>query len=134
LESALSYHHLIPEAVYQVSSVTVQRYRSFKTPLGTFAFFRVPSDRPRAGVRADKLGNDAWAFVASPLRAVADLIYLRKEISWSRDGLRFLTDSMRIDEDDLQGLPVDDFSEIHDSIRNRRTQRFLAGLVKEIRQ
>jgi hypothetical protein len=134
LESALSYHHLIPEAVYQVSSVTIHRGRSFKTPLGTFTFDRVPSGIPRAGVRAEKLGDESWAFVASPLRAIADLIYLRKEISWNRDGRRFLIDSMRIDEDDLLGLPVDDFGDIHDSIRNRRTQRFLRGLVKEIGQ
>jgi hypothetical protein len=132
LESALSFHQLIPEAVYQVSSVTVQRSRSFENPLGVFAFYRVPSDHPRAGVRVEKLGRDAWAFVASPLRAIADLIYLRKEISWNRDGLRFLIGSMRIDEEDLLGLPVDDFSDINESIRNRRTQRFLRGLVKEI--
>jgi len=134
LESALSHHQLIPEGVYQVSSVTVQRSRSYKTPLGMFTFYRVPSDRPRAGVRAEKLGKDTWAFVASPLRAIADLIYLRKDLSWSRDGVGFLIDSMRIDEDDVLGLPTDDFGEIHDSIQNRRTQRFLAGLHKEIGQ
>lgn len=133
LESAMSFHQLIPEAVYQVSSVTVQRSRSFENPLGIFTFYRVPSDHPRAGVRAEKLGSDAWAFVASPLRAIADLVYLRKEISWNRDGRRFLIDSMRIDEEDLLGLPVDDFIDIHGSIRNRRTQRFLRELVKEIR-
>ena len=133
LESALSFHQLIPEAIYRVSSVTVQRSRSFANPPGVFTFYRVPSDHPRAGVRAEKLGNNAWAFIASPLRAIADLIYLRKEISWSRDGRRFLTDSMRIDEEELLGLPVDDFSDIHGSIRNRRTQHYLRGLVKEIR-
>jgi hypothetical protein len=39
---------------------------------------------------------------------------------------------MRIEEEDLHELPVDDFDEVHDSIRNRRTQRFLRGLVKEM--
>jgi hypothetical protein len=133
LESALSFHQLIPEAVYRVSSVTVQRTRSFENPFGVFTFYRVPSHQPRAGVRAEKLGSNAWAFVASPLRAIADLIYLRKEISWGRDGRKFLIESMRIEEEDLFGLPVDDFSDVHDSIRNRRTQHFLRGLVKEIR-
>ena len=134
LESALSHHALIPEAVFQVSSVTVHRSRSFQTPLGAFAFYRVPSNHPRAGVRAEKLDTDAWAFVASPLRAVADLVYLRKKVSWSRGGLGFLTDSMRIEEGDLRALPLDDFDEIHESIRNRRTQRYLMGLGKELRR
>lgn len=132
LESALFHHALIPEAVFTVSSVTLHRSRSFETPLGTFTFYRVPSNHPRAGVRAEKLDTDAWAFVASPLRAVADLVYLRKEVSWSHDGLRFLTDSMRIEEGDLRAVPIDDFEEIHDSIRNRRTQRYLMGLRKEL--
>ena len=60
LESALSHHGLIPEAVYQVSSVTVGRSREFTTPLGVFSFRRVPAraacrGRGRGG-RAQRLG------------------------------------------------------------------------------
>ena len=132
VESALSYHDLIPEAVFRVSSVTVHRGRSFQTPLGSFDFFRVPSNHPRAGVEAAKLGVDEWAFVASPLRAIGDLVYLRKAISWQRDGIGFLTDSMRIEEEDLRSLAIDTWDEIHDSFRNRRTQRYLRRLRKEL--
>jgi predicted transcriptional regulator of viral defense system len=52
LESALAYHGLIPEAVYQVSGVTVGRSREFSTPLGVFDFRRVPARAPRAGVES----------------------------------------------------------------------------------
>ncbi len=45
LQSALAWHHPIPEAVYQVSSVTNSRSRSFATPLGYFSFQRVPAAR-----------------------------------------------------------------------------------------
>ena len=134
LESALWYHSLIPEAVVQVSSVTAHRSRSFQTPLGVFAFYRVPADNPRAGVKAEKIDAQAWAFVASPLRAIADLIYLRKGIAWGADGLRFLTDSMRIEEEDLRRLSLNGFDEVYRSIRNRRTRAYLAGLRKEIKQ
>jgi hypothetical protein len=82
LESALAHHGLIPEAVYQVSSVTVARSREFSTPLGVFSFRRVPAGEPRAGVEAVAVARNAWAFVASPLRAIADAIYLRKDITW----------------------------------------------------
>lgn len=132
LESALSYHDLIPEAVFQVSSVTMQRSRSFKTPLGTFVFHRVPANDPRAGVKVEKIDVNAWAFVATPLRAIADLVYLRKKILWDSDGLRFLTHSMRIEESDLHQLNFKDFSEIYESIRNKRTQAYIAGLYKEL--
>lgn len=134
LESALAYHGLIPEAVLQVVSVTTYRSRSFVTPMGRFDFLRVPCNNPRAGVRAEKLDADSWAFIASPLRAIADLVYLRKSVSWQHDGLRFLTVSMRMEEADLHGLSLAGFKDIHDSFRNRRTRDYLAGLRRELKK
>lgn len=66
LESALSWHGLIPEAVYQVSSVTVQRSRTFTTPLGVFTYQRVPARMPRAGVQALQVARDTWASTRPP--------------------------------------------------------------------
>jgi len=134
LESALSYHGLIPEAVHGVTSVTAGRGRKFMTPLGDFNFQRVPADEPRAGVRPIKLDEQGWAFIAGPLRAMADLIYLRKEITWKKDGLMFLKESMRMDEDDLRGMPLDDYEEIFRSLRNKRTKMYLKGLKEELEQ
>jgi hypothetical protein len=128
LESALAYHGLIPEAVYQVTSVTARRSRVFKTALGVFSFERVPARIPRAGVKAVRVGREGWAFVASPLRAIADLVYLRKSVFWSRDGFDFLTSSLRIEEEDLVKIPLKDYGEVHESIRNKRTREYLAGL------
>jgi hypothetical protein len=132
LETALSFHGLIPEAVFQVASVTARRSRTYDTPLGSFVFRCVPCDDPRAGVRAVRLSSDAWAFVALPLRAIADLVYLRRNISWSHDGLRFLTESLRIEEQDLRGLRLDAFREVRLGVRSRRTRDYLDGLRQEL--
>jgi len=128
LESALSYHGLIPEAVYQVSSVTVARSREFNTPLGVFSFQRVPALAPRAGVEAVAVARNAWAFIATPLRAIADAVYLHKEITWERNGIEYLTESLRIEEDDLYSLFFDDVDEIIASIRSRRVRAYLEAL------
>lgn len=128
LESALAHHGLIPEAVYQVSSVTIGRSREFSTPLGVFSFSRVPVRAPRAGVEAVEVARNAWAFIASPLRAIADAVYLRKEITWSRDGLAYLTGSLRIEDDDLRSLTFEALDEILDGIGSRRVQAYLQGL------
>ncbi|MDO8806325.1 MAG: hypothetical protein Q7R35_18065 [Elusimicrobiota bacterium] len=128
LESALAHHGLIPEAVYQVSSVTVGRSREFSTPLGVFSFRRVPARAPRAGVEAVEVARNAWAFIASPLRAIADAVYLNKDITWSRNGLGYLTESLRIEEDDLRALSFEAFDEILGSIRSRRVHAYLEGL------
>lgn len=128
LESALAHHGLIPEAVYQVSSVTVGRSREFDTPLGVFSFQRVPARAPRAGIEAVAVARNAWAFIASPLRAIADAVYLNKEITWERNGLGYLTESLRIEEDDLRSLSFGALDEILDSIRSRRVRAYIKGL------
>jgi len=131
LESALSFHGLIPEATFQVASVTLQRSRVFRTPLGRFEFARVPCNDLRAGVQAVKV-DQAWAFVATPLRAIADLVYLRRRVSWQADGLGFLTDSLRVEPEDLAELSLERFQEVYDSIRNKRVRDYLVGMRKEL--
>jgi len=132
LESALSYHGLIPEAVQIVSSVTTRRGRSFNTPLGHFLFQRVPANSPRAGIKAIRVDGNGWAFVANPLRAIADLVHLRKEVQWETKGLGFLTDSMRIEEEDMSKIFVDGFEEVLESMRSKRTRTYLTRLKEEI--
>jgi hypothetical protein len=134
LESALAHHGLIPEAVFQVSSVTSSRSRTFKTLVGVFSFVRVPATNPRAGVQALKVDGRSWAFVATPLRAVADLIYTRKDVSWAKDGLAFLTESMRIERDDLEGISFESLDEVCESLRSRRTTDYLRGLYRELKK
>ena len=134
LESALAYHGLIPEAVYTVSSVTSLRSRVFDTPLGRFSFQRVPAVNPRAGVEAIEVARDSWAFVATPLRALADLIYLRKDVCWKSDGLAFLTESMRIEEEDLAEITTEEFEEVLAGMRNNRVRTYLTELRDEARR
>lgn len=128
LESALAWHRLIPEAVYQVSSVTSGRSRAFTTPLGVFGFQRVPARPPRAGVAAVEIARDCWAFIATPLRAIADMIYLNRMITWQEHGLSYFTESLRIEEDDLRQIPLVGLDDILNSLRSLRVQTFLRGL------
>ncbi len=132
LETALSFHGLIPEAIFQVSSVTYSRSRDFDTPLGLYTFQRVPILNPRSGVEVVKLGNDSWAFVAKPLRAITDLIYLRKEISWETDELNFLTDSLRMENEDISQIDFSQYSEILNGLHDKRTLFYLKSMKKEI--
>ncbi|HPW17397.1 MAG TPA: hypothetical protein PLP83_03345 [Candidatus Aminicenantes bacterium] len=132
LETALAHHGLIPEAVYQVGSVTSRRSRVFETPVGIFSFVRVPAKDPRAGVQALKIDERSWAFVAGPLRAVADTVYTRKRVTWERDGASFLTESLRIEREDLEGMSFDSLDEICGSLRDRRTVDYLRNLAREV--
>ena len=131
LESALSHHGLIPEFVHQVTSVTTQRSRVMDSPLGVFSYQRVPTHFPLAGIKSFLL-DTSWLFMATPLRAIADLVYLRREVTWRGSGMEFLTISLRMEEHKLRKLDLSCFSDIYESFKNQRTRTFLKEISKEL--
>jgi hypothetical protein len=131
LETALAHHGLIPEAVYQVASVCTQRSRSFDTPLGVFSYRCVPTRDPRAGVEAVALPAPFWAYVATPLRAIADMVYLNRAVTWEEAGPGYLLDSLRMEEQDLRELSYARCDEITEAFRSRRVKAFLQGMKME---
>jgi predicted transcriptional regulator of viral defense system len=75
LQSALAEHGLIPEHVPVVTSVTTGRPEELSTPLGAFVYQHV---KPSwfLGYTLRELGGGQSAFVATPEKALLDLIYL----------------------------------------------------------
>src|SRR5512137_1484416 len=74
-QSALAYYGLIPEYVPVTTSVTTARPIRWDTPLGSFEFRHVKVELLR-GYRLTDLGNDQQAFVATPEKALLDLVHL----------------------------------------------------------
>jgi predicted transcriptional regulator of viral defense system len=75
LQSALSHHGLIPEHVPVITSVTTGRTQQRENPFGSFEYHHCPPDR-LTGYRVEKLGGGQEAFVATPAKALEDLIAL----------------------------------------------------------
>ena len=75
-ESALAHHGLIPEHVPVTTSVGACRPGRFVTDLGSFQFRHVKREL-RFGYRLVDLGGRQSAFVATPEKALLDLVYLR---------------------------------------------------------
>jgi len=75
LQSALSFYGLIPEAVPVTTSITTRRPGFFSTPIGDFSYrhVQVPLFRDFDVLEATERQP---AFVASPEKALMDLIYL----------------------------------------------------------
>jgi len=76
LQSALSFYGLIPEYVPVTTSVTSDRPQKLSTPLGSYQFQRVRTDRFFA-FNLEDLGEGQSAYVAEPEKALLDLVYLR---------------------------------------------------------
>lgn len=128
LETALSYHGWIPEAVYTITSTSMDRSREFSTPLGIFSFVRVPQDVFYTQVaRVDKGAGQSF-LLASPLKALADYVYVRK-LDWR--SARPVVESLRVDESALAGIETGAIDELVANCPSLRVRRFLKGLRKD---
>lgn len=75
LQSALGYFGMIPEHVPAVTSITTQRPTRVETPFGRFLFRHVKKGWFKGYKQVD-LGSRQKAFIATPEKALLDLVYL----------------------------------------------------------
>lgn len=130
-ESALAYRGWIPEAVYSFASASMGRSRKFETPFGVFSYRRVPQVTFFAGVERVELDGGGAFFVAEPLKALADLVYL-SGCDW--DSAKPVVESLRVEVENLRELQGEDFEEIEGCYRSGRVRKFLSGLRKDLGQ
>lgn len=75
LQSALAFYGMIPEYVAVTTSVASGRPAQWETPLGVFDFRHIQVDF-FDGYRFVDLGENQRAFIATPEKALLDLVYL----------------------------------------------------------
>ena len=75
-QSALEFHGLIPEHAPVVVSVTTSRPGRWKTPLGAFEFRHIRKTL-FSGYKSVEVGGGQKAFLATPEKALLDLVYLQ---------------------------------------------------------
>lgn len=127
LETALSWHGWIPEAVTVTASVVPGRKSfTYENRFGRFAFhplalqpfqFLTGVERVIAGGRP--------VLVAGPLRALTDLAAYRK-LRWA--GPAQVTDGMRIDTELFDQVEKEDFWRLKNVYKHSAARDFLSGL------
>jgi hypothetical protein len=130
LESALSYHNLIPEAVYTTTSATGKRFKEIKTPLGHFSYQQVPLKDLYTEVALIK-DNENTFFMAKPWRAICDYIYCHRKNWYSLDPL---IKSLRINVENLPHLRHEEIQLLDEYYHQNRMSRFLKNIQKEIKR
>jgi hypothetical protein len=112
LEAALSYWGLIPERVYEVSSVSTKTAKTYSTPLGRFSYFRAPLPYYAFGIRSVALTAKQVVLIASPEKALCDKIVMTSGILLrsAKQVQEFLIDDLRIDEEQLQKLNAEEIA------------------------
>lgn len=124
LESALSHHGWIPEAVYTVTSACLKRSTAFQTPVGNFSFTRIPKFN-FIGVERVQAGRIVH-LMATPTKALADYIVAHKMELAPRE----LKESLRIENAYWEKLSYKLLKEISEAYGNIRLRKFLRLLEK----
>lgn len=130
-ESALSFHGWIPERITQTISICAAgRNKTFQTPLGDFVYYNTPTETVCFfyGVELEESFSQS-IYVASPLRALMDYVYLHKT---SDANTTFLTDSLRIDEEHLLDIKKDDIESLMLVYKASNVNQLLQNLLLEI--
>lgn len=128
LESALSFHQLIPERVYTVTSATGKRSKEFQTALGVFSYLHLPLDNFYTEVELIE-ENGYKFFMAKPWKAICDYVFCYKK-DWS--SLEPLINSLRINPEDLPVLRNEDIQLFDEYYHHQRVRRFLKGIQRNL--
>lgn len=105
-ESAMSYWGMIPERVYEISSVTMRLSKKYKTPAGRFSYRYMPSPYYCFGVNSIELSPGQVVLMATPEKALCDKIIATSGLVLRSPAQTrsHLLDNLRIDPQTLQKL------------------------------
>jgi len=132
VETALSFHGWIPEAVHVIASFTSggKAIEFSHDILGLFTF-RSISTNPGYFLQAVTRHElyQQVALVAEPMRALIDMVYSRK-LPWQ--GLEYLLDGLRVDEQLLRSVPVSEIQKLLDVYKGKREKNFIEELLRSL--
>jgi len=134
LETALSYWGLIPERVYEISSVTTKTSKTYTTQIGRYSFQHLPTPYYSFGVKSLRLSETQTALIASPEKAICDKIVLTSGVLLRSipQTLEFLVEDMRIDEDQLRVLDLTSIQSWVEDAPKRSSIQMLVNTIERL--
>jgi len=132
LDSALSFHGLIPERVAATTSATTKRPKNFDTPVGSFIYRRAPNGYFHLGMDRVEQGNVAF-LIAVPERALADKIRDDRghPLRTQADAARYLFDDLRLEREDFVQMAPGFLGKLAEAARSRKIAT-CAGLLRKL--
>lgn len=134
IDAALSYHGLIPERVYEISSMTTKASHRFDTSAGRFAYYHLPFPYYAYGIRQTKLEEEQYALVATPEKALSDKIVTTAGIILRsrRMVMEYLVENLRIDEDILTTLDTNTMQEWLECAPKKKSLEMVIKTIKSL--
>lgn len=113
LEKALKYYGLIPEEVFQITSVSTKKTAEFDTPIGNFGYRHI-SPKLFWGYKLVKI-DDSKFLIAEPEKAILDYLYLNPRLKTVDD-----FEGMRINEDSfVEYIDIKKFQRYLEAFNNK---------------
>lgn len=106
LDSALFHWGLIPERVFEISSVTPKVSKRFITQNVVYSFTHLPLAYYPLGIQSFSLTENQTVLIASPEKALCDKVITTSGINLRsrQQALAFLVEDLRIEKDQLREL------------------------------
>ena len=106
VETALSHWRLIPEQVYEISSMTIGRSKTYQTPVGRFSYMHLPLLYYSFGQQSVELTKKQIALVGTPEKALCDKIVTTSGLLFRSTAQiqSWLLEDMRMDKEILRTL------------------------------
>ena len=131
MDSALSYHGWIPEAVRSLTMACVKKSRDFLTPLGAFSFKRIPVQVFYSDVERMAPDKGVAFLMARPLKALADYVYVHKQ-DWK--GFAPVVESLRVEPGYLETISTEELDSLSEGYQSKRVQRFIKALKRDLKR
>ena len=127
MEIALKYYGLIPEEIFQITSVSTKKTANFKTPVGNFGY-RCIKPGLYFGYRLVEFGKHK-ILLAEPEKAVLDYLYLNSNLK-TRDDFS----GMRINSDEFKGqINLEKLQKYLDVFANKSLSKRVNTFLKTIK-
>jgi predicted transcriptional regulator of viral defense system len=121
LEYALSKYGLIPERAYIITSVCLNRSKTFTTPVATFAYRTRPLSVYSLGIQQIEIPQEGSYLIATREKALVDLISQVKGIKDTHEMREYLYENMRMEQSHLKKLNKRLLTEINNSYNMPKT-------------
>ncbi len=128
-QTAMAFWNMIPERVELTISMTMKRKKQFETPVGRFSYLFCPKKAFAIGIRLEDTGDQKNFLIASPEKALCDLVAMQTHISTKKEMKEFL-ELLRLDYSFGKNLDLTLLEEIKTGYR-RQNIKLLLNCLRE---
>lgn len=134
MQTALRYYGLIPENVYETTSVTSGLSKSYTNSIGTFSYVHCSGDYFPIGIRTVSEDNTTF-LIASPEKALCDMIIFTPNLNlrYLSETRTYLESDLRIDLEDLKDFDLDIIRQCAENGKKETTINQLIKIIENER-